>query len=43
MDRTGRVIVLMQGPYDSWGKKVNEVNAYDVLVATPHGEMVISL
>ena len=28
--RTGRVIVLMQGPYDSRGKKVNEVNMYDV-------------
>jgi hypothetical protein len=31
VDRTGRVIVLMQGPYDSRGKKVNEVNMYDVL------------
>ena len=30
VDRTGRAIVLMQGPYDSRGKKVNEVNTYDV-------------
>jgi hypothetical protein len=26
----GRAIVLMPGPYDSRGKKVNEVNKYDV-------------
>ncbi len=30
VDRTGRARVLMPGPYDSRGKKVNEVNAYDV-------------
>jgi len=32
--KTGRVIVLMQGPYDSRGKKVNEVNSAMFLVAT---------
>ena len=30
VDRTGRAIVLMPGPYDSRGKKVNEVKRYDV-------------
>jgi len=30
VDRMGRVIVLMQGPYDSSGKKVNKVKTYDV-------------
>ena len=30
MDRTGRAIVLMQGPYDSRGKKIKEVRRYDV-------------
>ena len=29
-DTTGRAIVLMPGPYDSQGKKVNEVGTYDV-------------
>ena len=29
-DRTGRAIVLMPGPYDSHGKKVNEARTYDV-------------
>jgi hypothetical protein len=30
VDRTGRAIVLMPGPYDSRDKKVNEVKTYDV-------------
>jgi len=30
VDRTGRAIVLMPGPYDSRGKKANEVKRYDV-------------
>ena len=30
VDRNGRAIVLMLGPYDSRGEKVNEVNRYDV-------------
>ena len=30
VDRTGSAIVLMQGSYDSRGKKVNEVRTYDV-------------
>ncbi len=29
-ERTGRAIVLMPGPHDSRGKKVNEVRTYDV-------------
>jgi hypothetical protein len=34
VDRTGRAIVLMPGPYDSCGKKVNEVNMYDVFACS---------
>ena len=30
MGRMERAIVLMPGPYDSRGEKVNEVNMYDV-------------
>ena len=36
VDRTGRAIVLMPGPYDSRGKKVNEVKTHDVFGSHRH-------
>ena len=30
VDRKGRAIVLMPGPYDNCSKKVNGINTYDV-------------
>ena len=42
MDRTGRAIVLMSGPYDSRRKKVNEVRTYDVFGSHRSGKNVIA-